>query len=558
MSNEDNSPQGSWLERTKHTFSSWHNFHQAIVIKDHQGSLSNRDLLPTPPERQTWNWFSFFCYWFSEAWAIATWSIGSTMIAAGMTVAESILTVFFGNLIISIALVFNSRAAAKYHLGYPVLARSVFGIYAHYFFIVLRAILGIIWGGVQLYFEGQFISIMLRCIFPGWMRLHNTIPASQFIDLQTFLGFFFAFLITLPLLFVHTYKLRHLFTVKSVLLPFAGIGIVAWAAKLSGGIDSGVIVNTSARGSTTLFAFAVLAQLNALFGASCALVVTVPDLARYAKSDRSQFWGQILALPVSQTVCGAFGILTTAAVQQAWGEMYWNPYDLLSAILDHSYTSKARAGVFFAAFSFAFMTLGTSIACNIIPFAADVTCLLPKYLNIPRGQILCLVIAFAIVPWRILTSAATFLNFLGGYSIFQGSVVGIMCVDYFLVHRGNLKYRDLYTFSKDAAYYYSFGVNWRSIAAFIVGFALPFPGFCATLAGKPINVAALRMYDLGWLLSITTGSLSYYLICLVCPVPQNDKSLGFEELIEDPENATTEYYSTGVDSSDDVEKIGSK
>lgn len=32
-------------------------------------------------------------------------------------------------------------------------------------------------GGVQMFFEGQFISICLRCIFPGWTRIHNSIPA---------------------------------------------------------------------------------------------------------------------------------------------------------------------------------------------------------------------------------------------------------------------------------------------------------------------------------------------------------------------------------------------
>ncbi len=82
-----------------------------------------------------------------------------------------------------------------------------------------------------------------------------------------------------------------------------------------------------------------------------------------------------------------------------YGQAYWNPYDLLNGILDESYSSKARAGVFFASASFAFATLGTSIACNFIPFAADVTCLLPKYINIIRGQLLCLIIAFSIVPW---------------------------------------------------------------------------------------------------------------------------------------------------------------
>lgn len=31
---------------------------------------------------------------------------------------------------------------------------------------------------------GQFISICLRCIFPGWTRIKNTIPANQYITTQ--------------------------------------------------------------------------------------------------------------------------------------------------------------------------------------------------------------------------------------------------------------------------------------------------------------------------------------------------------------------------------------
>jgi hypothetical protein len=132
-------------EKIKFALSSWENFSTAMEVEGTKSSLKNVDLLPTPPARRIWNWVSFFAYWFSESWAIATWTLGSTMILIGMTVAESIVTVFFGNLILSVCCVINSRAASVYHNGYPVWARTVFGIYAHYFFVVLRAILGIIW-----------------------------------------------------------------------------------------------------------------------------------------------------------------------------------------------------------------------------------------------------------------------------------------------------------------------------------------------------------------------------------------------------------------------------
>lgn len=129
----------------------------------------------------------------SESWAVSTWSVGSAFIALGASVRDALLVVFFADILSAAVIVLNGRAAARYHVGYPVLARVSFGIYGSYFFVVLRALLGIIWGklasdpikrstnvtsgGVQLFFEGQFISICLRCIFPGWTRIHNGIPA---------------------------------------------------------------------------------------------------------------------------------------------------------------------------------------------------------------------------------------------------------------------------------------------------------------------------------------------------------------------------------------------
>lgn len=212
-------------------------------------------------------------------------------------------------------MVLNGMAASRYHIGFPVLSRASFGIYGHYFVVVLRSILGIIWGGVQLYFEGQFISICLRCIFPGWAKLPNNIPEDQFITTQTMVGFFLAFLFTIPFLLVHTSRIQHLFTVKSVLLPFAGMGIVIWATSRNGGVGSGVLDSQAAesRASTSVFAWGLIAQFNAVMGANSALLITIPDIARYSTTRRAQVWGQIIALPLGQTLCAAFGIITTVS-----------------------------------------------------------------------------------------------------------------------------------------------------------------------------------------------------------------------------------------------------
>ncbi len=48
------------------------------------------------------------------------------------------------------------------------------------------------------------------------------------------------------------------------------------------------------------------------------------------------------------------GLIVTSACQQIYGEIYWNPPDLLMRMMDSGQgSSKARAGVFFLALGFA-------------------------------------------------------------------------------------------------------------------------------------------------------------------------------------------------------------
>ncbi|KAM5487817.1 hypothetical protein MaudMau93_004420 [Microsporum audouinii] len=325
-----------------------------------------------------------------------------------------------------------------------------------------------------------------------------------------------------------------MFSVKAVIVPLAGLGTVCWAITANKGISADKLVDESKRESTSIFAWALISQLNAVLGTNSALIVTVPDLARYSTNRNAQVYGQALGLPLSQTICAAFGIITTAAVKNMYGEAYWNPYDLLNGILDHGYTPQARAGVFFVAATWAFATLGTSIACNAVPFAADITCLAPKYVNIVRGQFVWLIMSLAIVPWRLVGTANSFLRFLTGYCIFQGPVVGIMLVDYFLVRRGNLYLPDLYRHSSTARYYFTKGFNIRAFAAFIIGSLLLLPGLVGSI-GKSFSSAADHMFSLGWILSFLVGSLTYWVLCMVFKIPGDDALYRFEEKVAEAE-----------------------
>lgn len=106
----------------------------------------------------------------------------------------------------------------------------------------------------------------------------------------------------------------------------------------------------------------------------------------------------------------------------------------------------------------------------------------------------------------------------------MASVVAIMICEYFLLTKGNVFVARLYDGSRaNKNYRYLKGCNVQAIIAYIIGIALPFPGFVGTL-GAPVSVSAERLGHMGWLLSFVATFISYYLICLIWPT-ENQKMI---------------------------------
>lgn len=73
------------------------------------------------------------------------------------------------------------------------------GMYGSFFFIFLRAIVCIIWYGIQSFYGANLLSIMFRCMFGyKWENFANTLPVSANVTSQQLLCFFLVWLMELP------------------------------------------------------------------------------------------------------------------------------------------------------------------------------------------------------------------------------------------------------------------------------------------------------------------------------------------------------------------------
>ncbi|KAH6647216.1 allantoin [Truncatella angustata] len=527
-------------------FSSWVSLKQALQVKNTLGEGESRyvdadplwineDLEPTPAEKRTWDFKTYCLFYFGISFG--NWTLGSTMIGIGLSWWQSIVVIFVSQTIASIVMALNSRAASRYHLGYPAIARAVFGMYGSYYFVGARAVLAAVWYGIQLYSGSGHVGNMLRAIFGDlYNNIPNHIPESAGITTKGMLAFILFWLIHLVFCFFRPYQLKKFFWFKGFIMLPAVAGVFIYCMIESNGKVGNTLAQSTVGGG---MGWAIMHGINSGMGNTATLITNQPDIARWSTSPRASIWSQIMVQPLSVTLSASFGILATAGINGKWGLELWNPWDLLDAIQDHHNNSGARFAIFLAAFCWTISILGTNIAANMISFGSDAALLWPRYIDMKRGFFIAQCLGFAIVPWKILQSASIFTTFLSGYGLFMASVVAIMLADYFVLTNGNIATGWLFNPQKTNVHYrYYGGWNMQAVIAYIAGIAMPFPGFAASLGATGVNQSGEDMFYIGWLLSFCTALVVYIGLCKIWPT-QNQKlirerQMVWEECAQDP------------------------
>lgn len=142
---------------------------------------------------------------------------------SGLSWWQSWLCVWIGYSISGLFICATGRIGAKYHIGFPVVARSSFGIWGSLWPVFNRAAMACVWYGVQCWIGGTCVKLMIRSIWSSYNDLPNSMPVNSGTNTRDFLAFLLFWLGSLPALWFPVHKLRHLFTVKAIFVPVAGI-----------------------------------------------------------------------------------------------------------------------------------------------------------------------------------------------------------------------------------------------------------------------------------------------------------------------------------------------
>ncbi|KAL6242152.1 hypothetical protein RBB50_011064 [Rhinocladiella similis] len=496
-------PSGSTVKARVTSVSAWELPKQesALAPKD---VWTNADMDPIPPKYQTWTLFTWMAYWATDTINLGTWETASSVIAVGLNWRDAIPIMVVGTSCVAVPMVLNGAIGAKLHIPFSVIVRSSFGYYFAYFCIFSRCVLACFWLGIQGANGAQCITLMLTAIWPSYAHIKNHLPDDAGITTQGMISYFLFWIIQLPLLLIPPTRLRWLFIIKLVAAPITALATLGWIVHKAGG--GGAIFNLPETVHGSARAWLWLSCMSSVTGSWATLACNIPDFSRYAKTTRGQYI-QLPFLPAIFTVCGVMGIVTTSASKVVYGEYLWNPLD----IIDHWLGSHGgRAAAFFAALSWYIAQVGTNITANSISAANDMTVMCPKYINIKRGCMLAAIIGgWVIVPWKILSSAQTFLAFMGGYAVFLAPMAGIIASDYWIVKRQHVDVPALYD-PRGRYRYNSTGINWRAMLAFLLAVGPNLPGLAYSINNKSkITSGAKHLYTFDWLYGFVVSIFIY-------------------------------------------------
>ncbi|ODV71552.1 uncharacterized protein CYBJADRAFT_191930 [Cyberlindnera jadinii NRRL Y-1542] len=513
--------------------------------------LTNRDLIPFGKNRRTWSPSAYAMYWIIEACSITGYTTGSSLVGYGLSVKQAILCSFAAGVLYGMCAVLMGIIGAYHHIGYPVLARMVYGIQGAKFGIVLRIITGIIWWGVQAYYGAQAAAVMISCLSPSFLTWDsfdnkNDITSANLVGLMVYCG------LMVPCLFIKPENLHWFFRTVTFFIVGTFFGMLGYCVKHAHGVGE-LFSKPSGNYPSGSLGWACVQGIFSILGSAGTGILGQSDFTRYSKTKRGPMYSQMIGAPTALVFACIMGSISTSASNEFIGEVIWNPITLLATILKYNnFNSASRAAVFFASASFLSQQLAINLLLNSLSSSMDMAGLFPKYINIRRGTFIVMAIGILIWPWKILTSAKAVIVFGTGWGCFASAQTGNVIFTYFVTYKRKILLKDLYINNSESIYWFWNGIDWRSIASFFVGTVFLIPGLAFDCQGETRG-GWTYIYRFSYLTGIVLSMASLFVLEKIFPKKTIQPSTKVDD-IYNPDGSLIEEVN-GLSGSNSVELV---
>ena len=436
----------------------------------------NEDLKPSTVAERKWTTYNITMLWVGMSICIPSLSLSSGLIGMGVSPWLAVINVALGNLIILIPIQLNSQIGTKYGIPFPLFARLTFGSIGAQIPALLRALTACGWCSVQAWVGGGAVGAIIgvfakKFADPEWMMSLPSWGGMQPAQVGQFIGYIIFMLFIAWVAYNGMDRIKIVQDIGGPLLIIIMIALLIWSASIvpdDVGFwdvmrqpnDDALI---EASGGFTLIYLSGLMG-NIAFWATMAL--NIPDFSRYARSQKDQFMGQLLGMPLPMAFCAFVGAYYAQATKMAFGEAMFDPTGVLYHISNPIVVLISAIGTVAA-------TITTCVAANVVAPANGISNINPKKITYRMGVIVTVLFAFFILQaWWIYGSGAAYFTWMNAYGTVLAPIAAIFIADYFVVKQKRIDIMSLFQGS-NGRYWYSGGWNWAAVIAWVLAFIFP-------------------------------------------------------------------------------------
>jgi len=463
--------------------------------------LYNEDLAPAKERR--WGAFSIFNVWTSDVHSLWGYYLAASLFLLCGTFVNFLIAIGIGSLVIFALMNLIGFAGVKTGVPYPVLARASFGIWGANVPALVRAIVACFWYGAQTAAaSGAIVALLTRS--DAFLQFHQSTHVLGHSGLEV-ICYFVVWALQL-LIIQHGMETVRKFNDWAgpavwVMMLILAIGLVVKAggfsfshtipmdALLEKTKDAGVPGEPGSLGSLAAVAATWITYFAALYLNFC-------DFSRYAKDKAAVRTGNLWGLPINLILFTLVAGVTTIAAFDVYHEVLLHP-EQISAKFDSWFLALL------AAVTFAVATLGINVVANFVSPAFDFANVFPRRITFKRGGYIAALIALALypfAPWE--SNAAAFVNAIGAT---MGPLLGVILVDYYLIHKGEIDVAALYR--EDGEFRFRNGWNVRAFVA--AGIAALFSSVLPNLTSWLPTWWGVY----GWFFGVAIAGGAYFVLC---------------------------------------------
>ena len=474
-------------------------------------NLINWDLVSVNPNDKNWSWKDLFCFWSVSIQSI----LGFSLIASLYFIYDlNSFVVFFGTLLGSLLVYFFSnwigKPSQKFGLPFVVLLRSSLGINGSKFFGLSRCLVGIFMFGIQTYFLSKAVVYLIRIgIFS-----YDTSLLDKDIFLIFFLGLnIIDWLSVTIVIFVQGFLFSVSMVLNRKLIKFSAIAVYLGMITFFFSILLSDVKFTS-NAFINSFDYSNFIDKNnigplitvtgTIFAYFSIIILSFGDFSRYVKNESELKKGN-LSLILNIIVFSIFTLFIVTGADaflkqdpENLNRILTNPTDIIGKLNNLLITNLVLIFIIIASTS-------TNLIANFIPSQYSLINFFPSSLSLKSSSIIIAITGYLVgIFWLTYLSQIGILSFVDTFSAFFGPLFGIMISDFYLIKKGNLINKDIYSLESNGEYYYSGGWHIKGVYSLTLGFIFS--------ASTIWNSNMMFMHSYSWIIGAFVAAFTYYLL----------------------------------------------